>query len=259
MHRSASESHLHAGWPRVPMVSSAEALTAPTRQVLNHIDRGAAEDNASLAGPARASTPSHLDFLATCTMESPSVTELPAQDSHLIPQPDQPPEPRAPRSCDGSCRGSDTVNSSACCSDGQTDPRSRSSPPSQSSMSYTPDCNPESSWAYLSDTEMLQMAERVLHGVVSPDLLRKLGRRQTVDLLVAHLSQKHSRGSSTSICAAGSGKALDSSVSTTETAYVQTPGRAPEADDLPSSWWYATEDTLEAVRAMPTVTCLNHI
>jgi len=44
---------------------------------------------------------------------------------------------------------------------------------------------PDASWAYSSDSEILQLAEQVLSGLVSAALLQRLGRRDLVGLLIA--------------------------------------------------------------------------
>lgn len=44
---------------------------------------------------------------------------------------------------------------------------------------------PSGDWALLSDSEMIELAERVLHGMIVPALLRRLSRREIVSLLMA--------------------------------------------------------------------------
>lgn len=49
---------------------------------------------------------------------------------------------------------------------------------------------PTSSWAYLSDEEMHELCEQVLHGLVAPSLLQRLSRRELVSLLAAQMGQE---------------------------------------------------------------------
>lgn len=47
----------------------------------------------------------------------------------------------------------------------------------------------QSSWAYLSDGEMRELAEQVLRGLVAPSLLQRLSRREVVSLLAAQFEE----------------------------------------------------------------------
>lgn len=46
--------------------------------------------------------------------------------------------------------------------------------------------NAEPSWIYFSDSEIQELAENRLHGLVAPELLRRLCRREVVSLLLAY-------------------------------------------------------------------------
>jgi len=48
-----------------------------------------------------------------------------------------------------------------------------------------PTIGPYGDWALLSDGEMIELAERVLRGMVVPELLRRLSRREIISLLMA--------------------------------------------------------------------------
>lgn len=50
-------------------------------------------------------------------------------------------------------------------------------------------------WIYLSDEQLLEVAERALHGLIAPPLLRRLGRREVVGLLLAHRAMESKEAS----------------------------------------------------------------